>query len=184
MAQTRKTLSGCDLPPVREMQRLIPTQSKKTLAIWTTDYALAVLLPIWTKHCPGDGRPRDAIDAAREMIEGRIRWNGGLNPKVAGCLEAAKAAEGKTAARTAAMAIARCCSTIHSGCHCIGIALYGALAVAWDRLGEGASWEDLEACASSECERQLALLRSAAVENEPNPANIGRKRNETGRGKP
>ena len=71
-----------------------------------------------------------------------------------------------------ARAIGQSASTIHSAKHCIGLPLYGALAVAYDMLGTKASWEELEQCAAEECGRMLAALQAVAVEDEPNPAKI------------
>jgi len=56
--------------------------------------------------------------------------------------------------------------------HCIGLAFYGALAVAYDQLGTAASWDELEQCAAAECGRIEAALRSMAVVHETNPAKI------------
>ena len=61
---------------------------------------------------------------------------------------------------------------IHSARHCIGLAFYGALAVAYDRIGTDATWEQIELCASEECSKMEAALREIAVENEANPAQI------------
>jgi len=75
-------------------------------------------------------------------------------------------------ARAAARAIGQSASTIHSARHCIGLPLYGAVAVAYDALGTSASWSELEACAAEECERMLEALRAVSVDDEPNPAKI------------
>lgn len=75
-------------------------------------------------------------------------------------------------ALAAARTIGQCAATIHSARHCIGLALYGALAVAYDDLGTKAPWAQLEQRAAEECGRMLAALRAVAVEDEPNPAKI------------
>ncbi len=75
-------------------------------------------------------------------------------------------------AQAAARAIGQSASTIHSARHCIGLAFYGALAVAYDQLGTAASWDEIEQCAAAECGRIQAALRSMAVEHETNPAKI------------
>lgn len=88
------------------------------------------------------------------------------------CHAAARETEGNSVAQAAARAIGQCASTIHSAQHCIGLAFYGALAVAYDTLGTDAKWVQLEQCAADECGRMLDALRAVAVENEPNPAKI------------
>ncbi|MDR9787429.1 MAG: hypothetical protein RJR37_09345 [Peptococcaceae bacterium MAG4] len=88
------------------------------------------------------------------------------------CHAAAREAAASPVAQAAARAIGQSASTIHSGRHCIGLPLYGAIAVAYDTLGTNVSWEQLEQCAAVECGRMLDALRAVAVDNEPNPAKI------------
>lgn len=57
----------------------------------------------------------------------------------------------------------------------MGLALYGALAVAYDKLGPKAPWGQLERYTADECGRMEAALRAAAVVHEPNPAHISWK---------
>ncbi|MDD2331847.1 MAG: hypothetical protein PHI68_04240, partial [Candidatus Cloacimonetes bacterium] len=75
-------------------------------------------------------------------------------------------------AQAAARAIGQCASTIHSARHCIGLALYGALALAYHALGAKAAWKDLERHAAAECARMLDALKAVSRPNEPNPARI------------
>ena len=49
---------------------------------------------------------------------------------------------------------------------------YGAIAVAYDRLGANAPWEQIEQLAAQECGQMEAALRAVAVKDEPNPAKI------------
>jgi hypothetical protein len=85
---------------------------------------------------------------------------------------AAREADGNPVAQASARAVGQCASTIHSARHCIGLAFYGALAVAYDRLGTDAPWEEIEQYAAEECGRMEAALHAVAVENEPNQAKI------------
>ena len=55
---------------------------------------------------------------------------------------------------------------------CFGLALYGVLAIAYDRLGADADWRSLSQVAADECGKMEAALRAVAVENEPKPAKI------------
>ena len=171
MPKPRKMLSDWYAPYIQALARLIETQSKQTLAQWVLGYAERILLPLWDKQCPGDVRPRDALNAARAWLAGAIKLP---QAKVAilACHAAAREAEAYPAAQAAARAIGQSAATIHSARHCIGLALYGALAVAYDTLGTNAPWEKLEQCAAAECGRMLEALRLVAVENEPNPAKI------------
>jgi hypothetical protein len=174
MSAYRKMLSDITMPPVAGLFKVIPTQSKPTIAKWAADYAQKRMLPLWVKYYPEDKRPQAALAAACEMIRGTIRWKD-LNPRIEDCLSAAKEAEHEPVPRGAARAIAQCSSTIHSASHSIGLALYGALAVAYEERGVDAPWSELEQCAACECERMLAAFRAVMVPDERHPANINWK---------
>lgn len=174
MPKARKMLSDWEAPYIQSLMKLIETQSKSTLAHWAVDYAMRVILPLWSKHYPEDQRPGNALIAAQEWLSGSIKLPQAKSV-ILECHAAAREAEGNPVAQAAARAIGQCASTIHSATHCIGLAFYGALAVAYDRLGTDAPWGQIEQCAAQECACMEAALRAAAVENEPNPAKINWK---------
>lgn len=171
MTKTRKMLSDMNAPYIVLLMRQIETQSKATLIRWAMDYSEKFLLPVYTKLYPGDSRLLKAIDAARN-------WNAGIiklpraKKEILACHEAARESEGNPAAQAAARAIAQAASTIHSPRHSIGMALYGALAIAYDALGSDAPWDKLEERAAAECGNMLEALRDISIENEKNPAEI------------
>jgi len=171
MPKARKMLSDWNAPYIQSLRKLIETQSKATLAIWAVDYSERVILPLWSKYDPDDLRPQNALHAAREWLSGTIKLQQAKSA-ILECHAAAREADGNSAAQAAARTIGQCASTIHSVRHCIGLAFYGAIAVAYDRLGTDAPWGEIEPCAAEECGRMEAALRAAAVENEPNPAKI------------
>lgn len=171
MPKTRKMLSDWRAPYIQSLMRLIETQSKATLVNWAVDYSERVLLPLWKKHYPDDLRPQNALDAARQWLSGAIR----LPQAKAVILEshaAARESDGNPVAQAAARAIGQSASTIHSASHCIGLAFYGALAVAYDALGTDTPWEQIEQFAAKECGRMEAALRAVSVGDEPNRAKI------------
>ncbi len=174
MPKARKMLSDWNAPYIQALIKLIETQSKSTLAHWAVDYAEQSILPLWNKHYPKDQRPHNALHAAREWLSGSIKLPQ-AKTSILECHAAAREADTNPVAQAAARAIGQCASTIHSARHCIGLALYGALAVAYDTLGKNASWKALEQCAADECWRMLDALQSVSVEDEPNPAKIVRK---------
>lgn len=174
MPKARKMLSDWNAPYIQALMKLIETQSKSTLAHWAVDYAEQSILPLWNKHYPEDQRPQNALHAAREWLSGSIKLPQ-AKTSILECHAAAREADTNPVAQAAARAIGQCASTIHSARHCIGLALYGALAVAYDTLGKNASWKALEQCAADECWRMLDALQSVSVEDEPNPAKIVRK---------
>lgn len=171
MPKTRKMLSNWEAPYIQSLMKLIETQSKVTLTIWAVDYSEKVILPLWSKYYPNDLRPQNALNAAREWLSGTIKLPQ-AKKRILECHAAAREADGNPVAQAAARTIGQCSSTIHSARHCIGIAFYGAIAVAYDRLGTDAPWGQIEQCAAEECKRMEAALCAAAIENEPNPAKI------------
>ena len=174
MPRARKMLSNWDAPCLRALVASIETQSKATLVHWAVGYAEQVMLPLWSRHYPGDPRPRNALDAARRWLSGAIKLQH-ARPAILECHAAAREAEENPAAQAAARAIAHSASTIHSPRHCIGLPLYGAMAVAYDTIGVNAPRAELERCAADECGRMLDALRAISVDDEPNPARISRK---------
>ncbi|MDD4768046.1 MAG: hypothetical protein PHF87_10815 [Desulfotomaculaceae bacterium] len=174
MPKARKMLSDWNAPYIQSLVKLIETQSKETLARWAVDYAEQAILPLWSKHYPDDQRPQKALYAAREWLSGTIKLPQ-AKTVILECHAAAREAVANPVAQAAARAIGQSASTIHSATHCIGLALYGAIAVAYDTLGTNAAWEQLEQCAGDECGRMLDALRAVAAGNEPNPAKINWK---------
>ena len=171
MPKVRKMLNDWDAPYIQSLMSQIETQSKETLTYWAVEYSEEVMLPLWRKHYPIDLRPSNALTAARDWQAGTIKLPR-AKKAILECHAAAREAENNPVAQAAARAIAQSASTIHSAKHCIGLALYGALAVAYDALGTEAQWEQLELCAAEECGRMLDSLRSISVEDEPYPVNI------------
>ncbi|HBN85263.1 MAG TPA: hypothetical protein DDZ89_15635 [Clostridiales bacterium] len=171
MKKPRKMLSDWDAPYIQSLVKLIETQSKLTLANWAIDYSEQVMLPIWYKHYPDDLRPRNAMEDARLWLKGVIKLPQ-AKKTILECHAAARESETTPAAQAAARAIGQSASTIHSARHCIGLALYGAVAVTYDILGVNIKKEQFQLYTEEECSRMLKALQSVAVENEPNPAKI------------
>ncbi|MCR4436658.1 MAG: hypothetical protein QHH06_13095 [Clostridiales bacterium] len=171
MPKARKMLSDWDALYLQALVKLIETQSKATLVNWAVDYAERVILPLWSKYYPDDLRPQNALNAARKWLSGKIKLPQ-AKAAILDCHAAAREADGNPVAQAAARAIGQSASTIHSARHCIGLPLYGAIAVAYDTLGIKVPWAQMEECAADECGRMLDALRDVAVENEPNPAKI------------
>ena len=60
-----KTLGDVNSLSAVSLRNLIDTQSKDTIHKWCLGYAEEKVLPIFESHCPGDSRPRNAVNAAR-----------------------------------------------------------------------------------------------------------------------
>lgn len=171
MPKRRKALNDVDAPYIQSLMRLMETQSKTTLANWCISYAEQHMLPVFEKVLPEDPRPMLALELARDWLAGKVK----LPTVKRAILEAHAAARGieaNPAAQAAARAIGQSASTVHSARHSIGLALYGALAIAYEQLGADADWDSLIEVAADECGKMEAALRAIAVENEPNPATL------------
>jgi len=171
MKKARKMLSDWKAPYIQSLMKLIETQSKATLANWAVNYSEQFMLPLWQKYYPDDMRPQNALNAARDWLSGKVKLPQ-AKATILECHSAARDTKDNAIAQAAARAIGQCASTIHSARHSIGLAFYGALAIAYDRIGLDATWEQIELCASEECRKMEAALRDIAVENEANPAQI------------
>jgi hypothetical protein len=172
MKKYRKMLNDINAPYLQSLMRLIETQSKTTLANWRIDYAATHLLPVYEKAYPNDPRPKNALDAARKWLAGEVKLPYVKNIILNECHAAAREAESTPTAQAAARTCGQAAATIHAPTHSLGIALYGALAIAYDKLGIDADWDALLQVAAEECAKMEAALWAVAVENEPNPAKI------------
>lgn len=171
MGKARKMLTNWESPAMQGLIAQIETQSKETLTQWVLDEATNYLLPLWHRTFPEDMRPDLAIQGARDWLAGKVKLTQ-VKPLILQCHAAAREAEGSLIAQGAARAIGQCASTIHSPRHCIGLPLYGALALARDVLGPDADWRALEEASEKICEGMLDSLKQHSVEEEPHPAQI------------
>ena len=168
----RKMLGSAGSPYILSLMRLIDTQSKATIAAWCMDYAETHTLPIFEKHCPGDERPRQTIDAARDWFEGKKKLPEVRQIILHECHAAAWELDGNPAAQAAARACGQASACFHTPTHSLGLACYGAAAIAYDRVSLHETPEVYDRIAAEECAKMEAALRAVAVENEPNPAKI------------
>jgi len=175
MAKYRKMLNNWKAPYIQSLMRLIETQSKTTLANWCISYAEEHILPIYESAYPSDFRLRDTLKAAKNWLAGNVKLPEVKTVILNGAHAAAREADGNPAAQAAARTVGQCAATVHSATHCIGLAFYGALAVAYHSLGTDTPWEQLEQYAAGECVKMETALRAVSVKNETNPAIINWK---------
>jgi len=172
MAKTRKMLGSADAPYIVSLMRLIETQSKTTLANWCLNYAQEFILPIYETRRPGDSRPRAAIDAARDWLAGKVKLPQVRQIILNECHAAARELATDPVAQAAARTCGQAAASIHTPTHALGLAFYGAAAIAYNRVGLDQSPEVYERIAAQECAKMEASLRAVSVENELNPAKI------------
>jgi len=175
MSKHRKMLNDVNAPYIQSLMRLIETQSKATLANWCIDYSYEYILPIYENAYPNDARCRHALNAAKEWLDGKVKLPYVKNIILNECHAAAREAVDNPAAQAAARTCGQAAATIHAPTHSLGLALYGALAVAYDTLGINVKWNELLEVSAIECGKMETALRAVAIENEPNPAKINWK---------
>jgi len=168
----RKMLGDVNAPSTVALMRLIDTQSKKTICNWCLDYAEAKILPIFEKHCPDDPRPRNALRAARDYLDGKMKFPEVKNIILNECHAAARELDANPVAQAAARACGQASAVVHTLSHSLGLYFYGAAAIAYDRAGLNESDEVYGKIAEEVCADLTAALQAVAVENEPNPAKI------------
>ena len=168
----RKTLGDVYSPSCVALRELIDTQSKDTIRKWCLGYATEKILPIFEKHCPDDMRPRNAVNAAYDYIDGKIKFPVVKNIILNKCHAAARELEANPIAQAAARAVGQGSAVVHTLTHSLGLYFYATTAVAYDRVGIEASDEIYAEIAEEVCLDYTTALRAIAVENEPNPAKL------------
>ncbi|NLM37612.1 MAG: hypothetical protein GX202_05745 [Firmicutes bacterium] len=168
----RKMLGDVNAPCTVALMRLIDTQSKQTICNWCIDYAEAKILPIFEKHYPDDPRPRNALQAARSYLNGKVKFPVVKKIILNECYAAARELETNPVAQAAARACGQASAVVHTLTHSLGLYFYGAAAVAYDRVGLDESAEAYHRIAEEVCAEMTAALQAVAVENEPTPVRI------------
>lgn len=171
MAKLRKMLGNADSPYILSLMRLIETQSKTTLANFSINYVEKFILPIYENAYPNDIRPKAALSAAKDWLCGTIKLPE-AKKLILECHAAARECDENPAAQAAARAVGQAAATIHAPTHSLGLAFYGAAAIAYERVGTDEKVEVYDKIAAEECAKIESALCDVAVENEPNPAKI------------
>ena len=168
----RKTLGNVNAPSCVALRELIDTQSKETIRAWCLAYAENKILPLFEKYCPDDDRPRNAVCAARDYLDGKVKFPVVKNIILNECHAAARELEANPAAQAAARAVGQGTAVVHTLTHSLGLFFYAAAAVAYDRIGLEATDDAYAEVAEEVCMDYTEALRAIAVENEPNPAKL------------
>ena len=163
MAKLRKMLGAADSPYILSLMSLIGD--------WCVDYAEKYILNIYEKAFPEDDRLRLAVEAYRSYRKGELKLPE-LKKAVALTVQAAKEAEKNPAAQAAARTIGQAVGAVYTPTHSLGLAFYGAAAIAYDRVGLEEKPEVYDQIAAQECAKMEEALRACMVENEKNPAKI------------
>jgi hypothetical protein len=171
MANPRKMLGKADSPYIISLMRLIETQSKITIAKWCIRYTEEHILSIYENIYPVDSRPRDALNAAKDWLDGKIKLPA-VKTLILAAHAAAREVEEHPAAQAAARTAGQAAATVHTATHSLGLAFYGAAAIAYTRVGINEKPEVYEQIAADECAKMESALRAESISNEENPAKI------------
>lgn len=172
MKKLRKMIGKYDDDHIVKLMRLIETQSKETIANWCMDYAEKVILPIYEKYYPNDGRPKMALEASRDWFNGLKKLPEVKDIILNSCHQAAREAEDNPAAQAAARTIGQASACFHTPTHSLGLAFYGGAAIVYDKLGLEATDEEYEKLAHEEVIKMTEALKKVSKENEQNKARI------------
>lgn len=154
-----KTLGSPDAPCLRALRAGVEACEKPVLVAWCLDTAQKRFLPVYEKARPGDERPRQTLEAARAWLRGGNKLPFVRNLILNAAHAAAREAESLPAAQAAARAAGHAASAVHAKRHALGLAFYGAAALAYDSLGVNAGREAYAAVFERLC---LELAESLA----------------------
>lgn len=168
----RKMLGGVNAPSVIALKDLIDTQSRDTIRKWCLDYAEDKILPIFEKYCPGDNRPRNAVNAAHDYLDGKVKFPVVKNIILNECHAAARELDANPTAQAAARAVGQGSAVVHTLTHSLGLYFYAAAVVAYDRVGFDSTDDVYSQIAEEVCLDYSNALRAVAVEDEPNTAKL------------
>ncbi len=170
MAKPRKMLGRAEDPAIQALMRQMDTQSAHTLAAWAIACARARYLPLFEAACPGDARPRAALDAAQAAQSGArpLREAKAAAREANACAKAPLPPAGEAAARACAVAA----SALWNPASALGMVFYGAAASVYAAHGADLPAADCDREAQREFAWLLDSLRAASVPDEPNPAKI------------
>ena len=111
--------------------------------------------------------PVPALTAARAWMDGRVKLPEVKRIILSECHAAAREAEDHPAAQAAARTCGHAASCIHTPTHALGLAFYGAAAIAYDRVGVNETPDVYDRIAAEECSKMEAALRATAAPTDP-----------------
>lgn len=157
----RKMLGDKNAPCTRLLLQLIEAQDKPIICKWCLDYAEAQFLPIFESRCHGDCHPRNALNAARDYLGGKLKF---AEVKSTIWYDGACAASDDPVAQAAERAIGQAASVVRypSKWHALAVYFYGAAAIAYERIGLNERTETYNAIAEKVCADMTAALQATA----------------------
>ena len=140
LAKKNQILFGKDSPYLRDLDALFRGQSHRTMVLWALDLAEGSVLELEAAY-PGERRPREALEAARDWAAGKIKMREAQR-KILDCHGLAREVSSPADAAVC-HAIGQACSVVHTAGHAMGYPIYDLTAIVY-RLGLGNCREQVE----------------------------------------
>ncbi len=136
----------------RSIVELTRKTDHKTLATWAID-CVSRVIPYFEEKCPGDNRPKKAIEVLRKWINTGLFKMDDIRKAALDSHAAAREIGEDNAARSAARAAGQAVATAHVPAHCIGAANYALQAI-----HRAAGYSDAEVAVARERDWQYKHL--------------------------
>ena len=135
-----QVLFAKDAAFLQDLRMLSRNESHRTMVLWALDLAAASVAKLEEKH-PGEARPREALEAARDWAAGKIKMRLAQR-KILDCHAFAKEIACKEDIALC-HAIGQACAVVHTAGHVIGYPMYDLSAIIY-RLGIESCTEAIE----------------------------------------
>lgn len=122
----KKLIIHKESPCVQPIVKLIRSQTRRSLVLWTQDCAKPILA-MFEERYPHDPRPREALEASISWARGDIKMSIAKKAALA-AHNAATEVESDATACAAARAMGHVVGTVHTEKHAINVVLYGITA--------------------------------------------------------
>lgn len=124
----KKMLFTKDSESLIPLTETVNKQDHRTLILWTLDCG-TIFSDIYKGYFPEDGRPKAALDIAREWSKGNVKMP--VAKKAIHAVHNAASESGVPAAEAAARAVGHATATVHVRTHAMGLVYYGLTSVAY-----------------------------------------------------
>ncbi len=111
---------------LQDLRMLLEGRNRRTVILWALDLAEQTVEQL-EKHCPGDPRPRSALDAARAWARGRIKMPVAQRAILDCHAMAKELTDPADIARC--HAVGQACSVVHTPGHALGYPMYELTAI-------------------------------------------------------
>ncbi len=137
----RQVLFSKDSEFLSDLAGLFAARSHRVMVLWALDFAAESVAELERAY-PGERRPREALDAARQWAAGEVKMRFAQR-KILDCHALAKELSDK-ADIAACHAVGQACAVVHTAGHALGYPMYDLTSIV-RRLGPDGCREAVEA---------------------------------------